>query len=51
VRMVNPHHPDPSGPPPRLDWVDKWSLYKRTHLPGYRDLLERVLDAEQSVHT
>lgn len=51
LRMVNPHCPEPQGPPPRTEWQDKWALYARSHLPGYRDLLEDLLQAEQGVHT
>lgn len=50
VRMVNPHCPQPRGPPPRLDWRDKWALYARSHRPGYRDLLEAVMTAEHDQH-
>lgn len=48
--MVNPYHPEPQGPPPRLDWKDKWALYARSHQPGYRDLLNTLLQAEQELH-
>jgi hypothetical protein len=51
LRMVNPHHPEPSGPPPRLDWEDKWALYARADQPGYRQLLEDLLRAEHGLHT
>lgn len=52
VRMVNPYCPEPElkKPPPRLSWTDKWALHGRSHRPGYRDLLERLVVAEQEQH-
>jgi hypothetical protein len=50
VRMVNPHCPE-TPPLPRLSWADKWALYARANRPGYRGLLEDVLQAEQGMHT
>ena len=51
LRMVNPHCPEPHTPPPRLDWSDKWALYARSNRPGYRQLLQDLVDREQAVHT
>jgi hypothetical protein len=47
--MVNPHHPEPNSLP-RLDWEDKWALFARSRKPGYRELLESVVQAEQAMH-
>ncbi|KAI8463912.1 MAG: ribosomal protein S2, flavodoxin-like domain-containing protein [Monoraphidium minutum] len=51
LRMVNPHCPEPRRAPPRLEWRDKWALYTRSDRPGFRGLLQDVLDAEHAQHT
>jgi hypothetical protein len=51
--MVNPLCPEPplsSAPVPRLSWDDKWMLYKRSRKPGYRLLLEQLLEQEDALH-
>lgn len=52
-RMVNPLCPEPppaTAPLPRLSWDDKWLLYKRTRRPGYRQLLEELVETEDKLH-
>jgi hypothetical protein len=51
--MVNPLCPEPplsSAPVPRLSWDDKWMLYKLSRKPGYRLLLEQLLEQEDALH-
>lgn len=53
LRMVNSLCPEPplsSSPVPRLSWDDKWLLYKRSRRPGYRQLLEQLLQQEDALH-
>eukprot|EP00775_Hariotina_reticulata_P001546 gene1546-1885_t len=51
--MVNPLCPEPpltKGSLPRLTWQDKWLLYRRSRSPGFRQLLEDLLDVEDGLY-
>lgn len=53
LRPVNPLCTAPrqaSAPLPRLSWQDKWLLYRRTRRPGYRQLLQKLLAAEDAMY-
>eukprot|EP00878_Enallax_costatus_P015756 GHUV01016511.1.p1 GENE.GHUV01016511.1~~GHUV01016511.1.p1 ORF type:complete len:167 (+),score=16.69 GHUV01016511.1:34-501(+) len=51
--MANPLYPQPpegEAPLCRLSWTDKWLLYKRTRRPGYRQVLEDLIEQEDYMH-
>jgi hypothetical protein len=51
--MVNPHCPEPyptSLRPPRLDWKDKWQMFKMSRDEGVKEHLKTLVAMEEEMY-